>query len=319
MKKRVLTVVLAGVLSASMVVPAFASSSASEGGAIPTPRGTEVLAGIMLKDPDAKIKVEVPTLFAFVVNGSVDSDNKKAVTSTNGGIMLPNVKVNVIQESAKLGEGTDAGEAIFAIETVEDTVMQFTNYSTVKNEKHTSTSEADIAPREGLKVKINGSIKNDGDAESRNHWEHVANAGAATMQGETIGFKKYTISVNGEAFNVGEDGGFVMAKAIELGAPDLEWAWDKNANSGAGAYAYKNMNTTTMFAESGITKDAKFDVAVGGQQGQYRQVEQSAKVGTIVWTISVQVTTNDTYTAPNNDYLDGVLGGDTDPDGELNP
>ena len=318
MKKKVLTAVLAGALSASMVVPAFAGST-SEGGAIPTPRGTEVMAGVMLKDPDAKVKVEVPTLFAFVVNGSVSTADAGAVTSDNGGIMLPNMKVTVTKPSGALGAA--AGDSNFNIETQEDAVMKFTNYSTVRNKDFVAAG--DKAPRVGLDVKVNGFIENRGDAVSRNYWEHIANA--KTLEADTTGFKKYTISINGEEFSVGKDGGFVMANPIELGAPDLGWDWDPTGGtSGTGAGTYTNLNETSLFAETGITKDATFGVAVGGQKNQYKQVEQSAKVGTIVWTISAEVKETDIYTAPENEYLDGVgnlvdpgSATDTDPDSAI--
>ena len=305
MRKKVLTAMLAGALSVSMVIPAFASS-VSEGGAIPTPRGTEVMAGVMLKDPDAKIKVEVPTLFAFVVNGSVSTADTGKVTSDNGGIMLPNMKVTVTKKSNILGDPAGAGESKFNIETDEDAIMKFTNYSTRRNKDFVTAG--DEAPRVGLDVKVNGFIENRGDAISRNNWEHVADA--KTLEGDTTGFKKYTISINGEDFNVAKDGGFVMANPIELGAPDLGWAYV------GGEDTYTNMDDTSMFAETGVGKDAGFGVAVGGQKNQYRQVEQSAKVGTIVWTISAEVEATDIYTAPENEYLDGVDSGEaTDPDG----
>ena len=75
MKKRLLAVALTGVIGASMVIPAMAATS---GGVAQSSAGsTDIIAGVMVDDEDMKLKVEVPTTFAFVVNGTVDSRKKK--------------------------------------------------------------------------------------------------------------------------------------------------------------------------------------------------------------------------------------------------
>ena len=91
MKKRLLTAAAAGLLSTGMMMNVFAAPDVSEGGAIPYSDGTEVYAGVIMNDPDAKIKVYVPTLFAFVVNGSVDEGAEDAISVENGNLLLPNL------------------------------------------------------------------------------------------------------------------------------------------------------------------------------------------------------------------------------------
>ena len=104
MKKRFLTAALTGLLSAGMVMNTAAAPTGSEGGAIPYSEGTDVYAGVILDDPDAKLKVHVPTLFAFVVNGSLDPSLEKEISVENGNLLLPNVKV---AEAPDLGNGTE--------------------------------------------------------------------------------------------------------------------------------------------------------------------------------------------------------------------
>lgn len=287
MNRKALSLVMAGLLSASAVIPAFASGTGTSGGATPTPNGTEVWAGITLYDADARVKVEVPTLFAFVVNGTVSAADTGVISAADGSLLLPNVKVKVDTASST---GID-GE--YSIQTVGDGVMQFTNYST----KAVENAPQGDSGRTGLAVTVNGNIKNEGDAESRNYWEHVSELVGDDESGNPIGlateFKKYNISIGGNSLSTAADGGLQLAAedVIELDAP-------LNIDNSI------NLNTTTGLANSGRTKTVPFDVAVGGQRGQYNQVEQSAKVGTIVWTISANVENpGGVNTAPDNDYL----------------
>ena len=268
MNRKALSLVLAGVLSASAVIPVFASGTS--GGAVPTANGTEVWAGIVLEDIDARIKVEVPTLFAFVVNGVVSTDAKAGdvISTTEGSLLLPNVKVKVTDPTVNDGD--------YQIQTVGDGVMQFTNYST----------KVDSGDRVGLEVFLNGNIKNEGTPTSRNYWEHVANV--ATGDVET--FKKYNVSIDGNFLDTPANGGLELAAAIELDAP-------VGVESG-------NLDAVTKLAKTGTTKTVDFGVAVGGQRGQYNQVEESAKVGTIVWTISADIANDSVETAPSNNYMD---------------
>lgn len=282
MKKRMLTAAMAGVMSISMMMSAFAApgDEVSEGGAVPYSDGTEVYAGVILKDPDAKIKVKVPTLFAFVVNGSVDAGATDAISVGNGNLLLPNIKVEVDEND---GSGTDNHS--YSIQTVGEGRMYFENCSTARDDDNNGG-------RIGIPVSIKGSIRNEGSLASRNYWEHVG-----TAPGENdADFKHYQLSVDGKAFDKAENGGFSMSEAIDLEAPDL------GRSGSVGAFTYTNLDAGN-YAITGSQKDVEFDVKVGGQQNDYTQVEESAKVGTIVWTISHEVENDGVDTAPDNDYL----------------
>lgn len=281
MKKRLTTALLAGAMAASMVMPAMADPGDLGVGAVPAADGTEVWAGVVIDDPDAKIKVEVPTLFAFVVKGSTTAVGS-GVGVTAGELYLPNVKVNVTTPSDSNGEN-----AVYEVSTVgtvtEEGKLPFTNYSTA----------SDGTGRIGLAVKINGNIKNEGDAASRKYWTHTTSGGTTTA---TTDFKHYNVKLDGHEFDtLAANGGLQLANddALTLAAPDVDLG---------GTQA--NVDSVTKYATTGETTYAAFDVSVGGEIDQYNQVEQSAKIGTIVWTVSAEIS-GDVVTAPDAPYLDG--------------
>lgn len=269
--KKVLGTLTAAALCMSMTIPAMAATTNSGGEVVTVPGGTDVYAGVVVDDEtnaDARIRVTVPTVFAFVVNGTTASGaNKDSVlSSTDGTILLPNVKVNVLDPAS--------GTSDYEISVEQNSTMTFTNYS---------TKEKTGGGREGIPVNLTGSIENKGSDKDRNYWKHSANA---------QGFKEFTLSLESQKFNkAAGTNTFAMANAVVLDAPDVSDA--------------ANVDTTTKLAKSGAAKDLAFDVQVGGKRGQYHQIEQSAKVGTIVWTVGYEVdnATNPIPTAPGNEFL----------------
>lgn len=271
MKRKIMAVVLASALCAGMVFPAAAESG---GGGVPALDGTDIYAGVTLEDPDAKVKVEVPTMFAFVVNGTVTTTDTTAVASAltlqgqagkEPTILLPNIKVKVDTQDA------NGKPATYHLETVASGNWKFVNYSTRAKKMGDTTGVVD--DRVGLGVKVLGSIRNEGTEASRNQWTHIANADDASMKGNTAGYKKFTLEVNDQKFSdVQADGSFAMAAPVELAAPDLAGGVDP----------------VTGYAIVGNQLDTTFNVYIGGQRSQYKAVEESAKVGTIVWTIQLE-------------------------------
>lgn len=260
MKRKLFTAAAAGLLSTAMALSAFAApTTGTEGGAIPSTDGTDVYAGVIVDDPDAKIKVYVPTLFAFVVNGSVDENATEAITTENGSLLLPNIKVEA------------NGDDSYSIQTVGDGRMYFENCSTAKDEDNEGE-------RVGIPVSIRGSIKNEGTAESRNGWEHIGTA-PTTDEADK---KHYRLSVGNIPFESELDGTFQMQEEIPLEAPDLGRVEEN------GTVTYTNLDEGN-FAIQGTQEEVAFSVEVGGQQNHYQNVEESAKIGNIVWTISYKV------------------------------
>lgn len=292
MRRKVMATAMAGLLSASMAMSAFAAPEVdgdanvdnSQGGVGNYEEGTEVKAGVIVDDPDAKIKVEVPTLFAFVVNGTVESESAgDSISVENGSLLLPNAMVTV---------DTSKGEPehrAYNIDFEAGNQLHFDNFSTMK------VKGLDGNAREGLEVYIKGAIENKGTLESRNYWEHVEYE-PSTQRGED--FKKYRLNVNGIEFSEVEEGMHVMADTIKLDAPRLG-----RTDLGSGEYKYDNLDTETNFAKNPNVQYVDFGVEVGGTRGDYTTVEASAKVGTIVWTVSTPVeANNDVTTAPDGDY-----------------
>lgn len=267
--KKVLGTLTAAALCMSMTIPAMAATTNSGGEVVTVPGGTDVYAGVVVDDEtnaDARIRVTVPTVFAFVVNGTLDTAKKdNLLSSTDGTILLPNVKVNVLDPTSNNSD--------YEIAVEQDSTMTFTNYS---------TKEKTGGGREGISVNLTGSIENKGSDKDRNYWKHSANA---------QGFKEFTLSLESQKFSKAAGANtFEMANAVVLDAPDVSDA--------------ANVDATTKLAKTGAAKDLAFDVQVGGKRGDYKQIEQSAKVGTIVWTVGYEVdnTTNNIPTAPGNDF-----------------
>ena len=266
--KKVLGTLTAAALCMSMTIPAMAATTNSGGDVVTVPGGTDVYAGIVVDDEtnaDARIRVTVPTVFAFVVNGTLDNNKKdNLLSSTDGTILLPNVKVNVLDPTSNNSD--------YEIAVEQDSTMTFTNYS---------TKEKTGGGREGIPVNLTGSIENKGSDKDRNYWKHSANA---------QGFKEFTLSLESQKFNKSAGANtFEMANAVVLDAPDVS--------------DVANVDTTTKLAKTGAAKDLAFDVQVGGKRGDYKQIEQSAKVGTIVWTVGYEIdNTTNIPTAPGNEF-----------------
>lgn len=263
-KMKFVSVIAAMAMAAAMGTSVFAAAPTPDstlGGAVPTENGTQVWAGVAVDNPDMRIKVTVPTLFAFVVNGSVDAtDKSKAVTADNGGLLLPNVKVENVT-GGDSGEGS--ANATYDLTTTGDSALTFDNYST-----YYDSTESDY---KGLAVKLSGSIKN----EAGSTWTHIT---TAPQQGSGQDVKKYRLTINSQAFStVNTDGSHGMAAAIDLAAP-------------ANVATDGNLDDTTKLAKTPSSTEAKFGVEVGGQRGDYSKAENSAKIGTIVWKVSTQRT-----------------------------
>ena len=257
-KVKFLSVLAALALTVSMGATAFAAPGTAGdgtgeiGGTVPADNGTQVWAGVAVDAPDMRIKVTVPTLFAFVVNGTIDSNHTDDPISTaDGGLLLPNVKVTNINPDPANDPAT-AGDK-YDIE----------NFSTQYSTGHYV----------GLVVNVTGSIRNEGSAASRNNWTHVGTTPTAV--------KQYQLTVDGDPFVSQQDGSFGMNTAVALTAPDTGWS------SGT---TYSNLNTTTNLANTGAVKEVAFGVNVGGTRGDYDQIEESAKIGTISWNVSAQAT-----------------------------
>lgn len=244
-KKKLFAAVTATAMAMTMSVSAFAADAktGTVGGVIPTDNGTDVYAGVVVDDKDTRIKVTVPTTFAFVVNGTVDTQKANdEISVAKGSLLLPNVKV----------VGADETGANAKLATVGESVAKFENFSTKNNN----------GTREGVAVSVTGSITNEGTAASRNNWTAVGTAPTEKY--------KYQLVVDNQAFVAQGANTYGMATAIAVPAPNADTT---------------NIDTTTNLAKAGAVKEVGFSVKVGGKRGDYNKAENSAKVGTISWTV----------------------------------
>lgn len=234
-KVKFLSVAASMALAASLGTPALAENV----GAVPVYGGTDVYAGVTthVDAPYTNLKVTVPTLFSFVVATAADTEGTKAISVSDGNLLIPNVKVD------------DNGK----VSTVGQSQMYFTNYST----KVTSASH------EGLGVDVNGMVVTDAGSK----WVYTPTAKP------TEAFT-YNLTLGGSAFNVPMgDGNYACAKSVSLAAPDVSTEAD--------------VTTTDKTAKVGKTQVVEIGVNVGGTTNDYTSnAAASAKVGTIVWTIT---------------------------------
>lgn len=224
---------------------------------------------------EARISVTVPLCYGFAVIGSVDSGDIKPVSVENGNLMLSNVKVVVSSPSDALPGAS--GESEFSIETIAAPAVPIENYSTdVRDE----SQEQEELKREGLPVSLSpymlaipeGEIPIIGKIQ--HHWKPSASEPGDIKED----FKKFRMELDDKPFSVEEkltvEGDILdiirLNGLIELAAPPD---------------VLTNGYTVAGTAHIPSKTYPRITIKVGGIQNQYRQVEESLKVGKIVWEI----------------------------------
>lgn len=220
----------------------------------------------------ARISVTVPTNYGFAVVGSVETGDTGPVTSSDGTILLSNVRVEVTRPGS--GSGDTDGE--YTITTVGLPQVPVENYSTDVREEHLGE---DNPPREGMPVEIKPYVVEVPDmllnnVTKQHYWKPVE----TDPTGERDLFKRYRMGLDGKWFeNKGSisDGknsydAYFLGENLPLAAPPDVPVNGWNAG-GTAKVPYR-----TYF---------DVDVQVGGIRNQYNQVEQSVKVGKIGWEI----------------------------------
>lgn len=224
----------------------------------------------VVKGPSlARVSVTVPLVYAFVVHGTIDTNDMDPITVDNGNILLPNIVVDVTDPSSNNSQ--------YTIDTVgqsyEGSRIRIENYSTDVLEAHL---EEENPPRVGLAVNLDAAIikpvKMVGGSEVELTDEEKAFWQAVDTQPTPIStdFKKYRLSIDGKRFNVIRGDELHMEASILLDAPPYLETYGYDA--GGKAYVPTVIYPETM-------------VEIGGTRGQYDRVERSAKVGMIIWTV----------------------------------
>ncbi|GLC80983.1 hypothetical protein [Lacrimispora brassicae] len=247
------------------------SASASEGPA------SNVWLSVTQIPSEARVSVTVPLAYGFVVRGSVDISDTYPVSLENGNLIVPNVKVHVSVPSDS-GTGTTAE---FELQTISEHTIPILNYSTDVREEHL---EEENPPREGLPVELKPFIAGyDSDEGKTHYWKAVGYDPTWDGASSQTNFKEYQMLIDNVAFS---DPGQVTISyednSTEL--KDVFWYADKIALS-APEGVLTNGYTAAGTAHTPSTTYVSVGVKAGGMQSEYKQVEESLKVGAIFWQV----------------------------------
>lgn len=224
---------------------------------------------VVKKDYSPRISVTVPTTFAFVVNGTRNTDNRVEISVDKGTLLLPNVVVNVLDHSS--------GTSDYEIAVVGDSKMYVRNYSTETADTDADGNDNyDPALRQGKAVQLEAYLENSESlAAARGYWKPAAEDGEVTAAPENR--KNYRISLEDSRKK------YVFNKAD----PDQNKIWTDQK------IALDKPDESGGYTQSGTAKDPfelelKLDVEIGGYRGQYSQVEESVKAGKIIWQVDIR-------------------------------
>ena len=227
---------------------------------------------------EARISVTVPLCYGFAEAGREESGDTKGISVDDGNLMLSNVKVVVSSPSDAL-PGTP-GDTRFSIETIAAAAVPIENYSTDVREESQKPEKPEELKREGLPVSLapymlavpEGEIPGIGIIQ--HHWKPSAEVPEAIE----ADFKKFRMELDDQPFSVEEK---LRVEGDILDIIRLDGRIDLAAPPDVLTNGYTVAGTAHIPSKTypGIT------IKVGGIQNQYRQVEQSLKVGKIVWEI----------------------------------
>jgi len=197
----------------------------------------------------ARISVTVPLSYGFAVIGSAEESAGIPVSTINGNILLP--------------------------KTVSQSSVPIRNYSTDVRDEY---AEEAFLPREGLPVEVRPYMTWDDRYSARvHHWEPSLTDptwdGVSAEKDAKVNFKKFQMLLNDLPFSKKGQQNVIWLKdesAIALDAPP-------NVLD----YGCTPAGTAQIPSEQYIS----VQVRVGGMQNQYKQAEQSLKVGTIYWDV----------------------------------
>ena len=219
----------------------------------PETSGTDVWVSVVPRPSQERISVTVPAVIGFVVNGTADTQNQEALSTENGNILVPNVKVESVEGDR------------YTLVTEGSSTLVIKNYSTDVKE---GQEDAENPERVGIALKVTGVVSEeeaDAGAEGVIPWVPVAGKPSITQDG----FKNYRLSLDGKAFSKTVDGGFEMAEGIEIGAPPAEeYGWTAG---GASLEPFQ--------------QELALGVEVGGTRSMYSKPEESVKAAKITWKI----------------------------------
>ena len=259
---------------------------------------TNIWIDVVEIDPNTQISVTVPVSFAFVVKGT--SDDTSNITSDD--LLLPHATITVPDGGGKyqLGFGDNTAYCTLA------------NYSTTMK-----VDQTDPTVRQGLSVKVNARIENSKEAENeRKYWlvkdeQEIEAINNAAGMGSECSFKLYALTLTDSFTDPIKTYKFENPKEKSLN-PDKSsiekiysvYLADKDIlDSDISSDNTKDARddelekcialpapTSTQYDEKGLAVEPyylnlNYELTVGGRRCDYKQIEGSAKIATIIWDI----------------------------------
>lgn len=248
---------------------------------------TNVWLDVIQIPTEARVSVTVPLSYGFVVVGSVESGAAIPVSTENGNLLLPNVRVVVREPSGSLPDPAGS-QAKYEIQTIAGPSIPVRNYSTDVRKENMGM---ELPPREGLPVEVRPYIvsipttKRD-EFFIPHHWEPVPEDPTWDGVDQADGgakFKKFQMLMDNLKFSV-EDTQYLVDTDDNGRIWPVIRLEDKiplEAPPSVPDYGYTSAGTAQIPSEKYIS----VGVRVGGMQNQYKQVEQSVKAGVIYWEV----------------------------------
>ena len=239
----------------------FSASASSTDSVGPT---TNVWIDVVQLSSEARVSVTVPFSYGFAVLGTTETNTTtadEAISTANGNLYLPNVRVQVSTSSAW---GTSEYQLTYT-----GTIIPLENYSTDVREENIGQTDPE---REGLPVELRPYIAASG--ETKSFWQ--ISPIQPTSNGED--FKKYRMVLDGKAFSEESKRNIngTLTPVVEISGnialpapPDVP----TNGHTAAGTALVPSRTHVPV------------DVEIGGRRGQYHQVEESVNVARIYWEV----------------------------------
>lgn len=242
---------------------------------------TNVWLTVVAPSVEDRISVTVPTAIGFVVNGSLDASMTGGVSSGDGTVLVPNLRVDVVQNSNQYDvNNPGAGSVEYQIGVVSDVGMAVRNYST----EAVVDGDGNVLSRNGAGVNLTPVVLQIPETANnkRHNWEPKASA----PQPVPDDFKKYRIVLDGIPFSDDQKPGTLVVHDTDgTKGPQpviaLEEPIHLSAPPDIDTHGYTAAGTANVPSEKYLT----VDVEVGGQRNQYKQIEESVKAGVILWLV----------------------------------
>ncbi|MDR1764610.1 MAG: hypothetical protein LBR77_00645 [Lachnospiraceae bacterium] len=231
---------------------------------------TDVWLDVIKENQFARISVMVPVAYGFAVNGSLNTTDTVTISVSNSTLITSNIRITVDDHSSP--------NSSYTISVGADSNIAVYNYSTDVPPSEQANADPN---RVGLALNMGAKMIRPVDPLSSlslsgidvGWWQFTELAPTPTA----ADFKKFRLSIDGHAFDQLISG--------TSGTPDVV---GMNGTLALPAPPNLALNGWTADGIAIVPSITTFPVGVevGGLNGQYHQVEESMKVGQIVWNVT---------------------------------